>query len=362
MNLLGYKKIIKDTVYMEMPNYLKQKLINEIKGNNVGKYGNKEVDGVVKLTGMADHNERINACIDKNNLTIKLFDLLEIRRGYRYSILYKYYNINFDELKDKISSEAINIDSEYYNDYEKQNINANNIQYHEDEEHFFIKCHKIIYEIDKKTIEKKHLRYPILFVFHKNINLFEVRFDRLSYDADYSFYHTTMNARLLQLKGIFNFEYEYFDIETTIREIVENYRDYVKEIIWSFETAKSKGLTLRVGEDGIMPFIGDLEPLVKSLRNKYNKDNNVEECLNEIEDYIEQTKRFANEKFRILSWLKLKSNGEALDKSIDLKIIFNYYKKGFALLNVYDNEINDMERIDHVIRFIGEVAKDIGEL
>ncbi len=362
MNLLEYKKIIKDTVYMQMPNYLKQKLINEIKHNNVGKYGNKDVDGVVKLTGMADHNERINTCIDKNNLTIKLFDLLEIRKGYKYSILYKYHNINFEDLKNKISSEAINIDSEYYNDYEKQNINANNIQYYEDEDHFFIKCHKIIYEIDKKNISKKYLRYPILFVFHKNINLFEVRFDRLAYDADYSFYFNTMNARLLQLKGIFNFEYEYFDIETTIREIVENYREYVKEIIWSFETAKSKGLTLRVGEDGIMPFIGELEPLIKALRNKYNNDNNVEECLKQIEEYIEQTKRFANEKFRILSWLKLKGSGENLEKSIDSKIIFNYYKKGFALLNIYDNEINDMERIDYVIRFIGEVAKDIGEL
>ncbi|MBS5305733.1 hypothetical protein [Clostridium sp.] len=362
MNLQEYKNIIKNTIYMDIPNYLKQKLINEIKENNVGKYGTKEIDGIVKLTGMADHNERINTCLDRNNLTIKLFDLLEIKRGYRYSILYKYDNIDFNEFKEKISSEAINIDSEYYDNYEEKDIKVNSIQYYEDKEHFFIKFHKSIYEIDKKTIEKKYLRYPILFVFHKNINLFEVRFDRLAYDADYSFYYNTMNARLLQLKSIFNFEYEYFDIETTIREIVENYRGYVKEIIWSFETAKSKGLTLRVGEDGIMPFIGDLEPLVKSLRNKYNNDNNVEECLSEIEDYIEQTKRFANEKFRILSWLKLKNNGENLDKSIDLKIIFNYYKKGFALLNIYDNEINDMERIDHVIRFIGEIAKDIGEL
>ena len=38
------------------------------------------------------------------------------------------------------------------------------------------------------------------------------------------------------------------------------------------------------------------------------------------------------------------------------------FHKGFALLNIYENEINDMERINHVIRFIGKIAEGIGEL
>lgn len=362
MNLTEYKQIIKDTIYMEFPNYLKQKLVNDIINNNVGKYGSKEKDGVILLTGMVDHNERINTCLDKNNLTLKLFDLLEIKRGYKYTILYKYNNINYEDLRKAFSSIAINLDNEYYKNYDV--IKHDEIQYYEDDNHFFIKFHKYIDDIDKSSVTKKYLRYPILFVFHKNMNLFEVRFDKLSRDGDYSFYDRTMMARLLTIKSIYNFEYEFFDLEKTIREIVNRYKDVVEEIIWSFETAKSKGLTLRVGEDGIMPFLGDLEVLINDLRRKYSDNNKVIECLNEIVDYMNRTKKFANEKFRILSWLKYIENGNiiSLDKSIDLKINFNYNNNNYALLNIYNNEINDMERISHVIRFIGKVAKDIGEL
>lgn len=313
---------------------------------------------------MSDHNERINACIDSNNLTLKLFDLLEIRKGYRYSILFEREDIDFEELKSKLSTIGTNIDSEYYEDYTCDELNTDEIQYYEDKDHFFIKFHKFIDFFDKKNIARKRLRYPIVFVFHKNMNLFEARFDKLAYGGNSEFYLITMKARLSKIESIFKFKYEYFDIENTIREIVKEYKGYVEEIIWSFETAKSKGLTLRVGEDGVMPFLGDLEILVNALKGKYSDNNIVEECLNEIENYMNHTKRFANEKFRILSWLKLEEEGKdiILDKSIELKIIFNYYKKSFALLNIYDNKINDMERIDHVIKFIGKIAEGIGEL
>lgn len=363
MNLEEYKIIIKNTVYFDFPNYLKQKLINDIKLNNVGKYGTKEKEGVVLLTGMADHNERIDACIDKNNLTLKLLDLLEVKKGYRYSIILKYKEINFENLREAIDKVGINLQSEYYNEYSEY-INSDQIHYFEDENCFFIKFHKYISEIDKKNISKKYLRYPIVFVFHKNLNLFEVRFDRLSYDGDYSFHFITMKARLSQLQSIYNFQYEYFEVENSIREIVSEYKDFVAEIIWSFETAKSKGLTLRVGEDGVMPFLGDIERLVNELRSKYGNEKNANECLNEIENYMNLTKRFANEKFRILSWLKYIDNGNTieLEKTIDLKIIFNYNKNNYTLLNIYDNEINDMERINHVIRFIGRVARQIEDL
>ena len=78
MNLNEYKQIIKNTISLDTAKYLKQKLINDIKDNGIGKYGSKEKDGVVLLTGMENHDERISVCLDRNNLTLKLFDLLEI--------------------------------------------------------------------------------------------------------------------------------------------------------------------------------------------------------------------------------------------------------------------------------------------
>lgn len=364
MDLLKYKQILKNTIELDCPNYLKQKLVNDIKVNRIGKYGTKEKDGVVLLTGMSNHTERISTCIDKNNLTIKLFDLLEIKKGYRYTIIFKHRGIDFKDLRESIANIAIDLNSDYYNEY-NGNVDDDEVHYYEDTRNFFIKFHKYIDVIDKKKVQMRYLRYPIVFVFHKDMNLFEVRFDRLAIDNDYRFYHDTMIARVSQLNSIYDkIGYEYLDLESTIREIVNEHKDCVEEVIWSFETAKSKGLTLRVGEDGVMPFLGDLELLVNELRRKYDEDNNVDECLKEIENYMNKTKKFANEKFRILSWLKYNENGQniKLDKSIDIKINFNYNNKKYALLNIFDNEINDMERINHVIRFIGKVAGNIQEL
>lgn len=360
MELQKYKNIIKDTVELDMPNYIKQKIVNEIVENNVGKYGTKEVSGIIKLTGMTDQFEKINTCLSENNLTIKLLDLCEIKKGYRYSIIFKYNEIDFTEFKNSIDLISYNIDSEYYT----TDIDESKIIYSDDEDKFILKFHKILTVLDKKNFKNAFVRYPTIVIFHKHMNLFEVRFDKLADDGNYEFYNITLEAILSKIKSVYHFNFEYFDIEDTIREIVKNHKDSVKEIIWSFESARSKGLTLKVGEDGIMPFLGELEQMINDLKTRFEDDKNVESCLGEIENYMNRTAKFANEKFRILSWLKYEKDGKniPLERTITLKVTFNYNNQRFALLNIYENEINDMERINHVVRFIGKIARSIGKL
>ncbi|MGL5152135.1 MAG: hypothetical protein ACRC7N_16390, partial [Clostridium sp.] len=165
MNLIEYKGILKNTVELEMPNYLRQKLIYAIKENKIGKYGADESDEIINLTGMANHQSRINKCLDRNDLTIKLIDLLDISRGYRYSIIYKYDNINFDVFKRNLEMIADNITSEYY----KYEVKKDQILYYEDEDALYIKFHKSIEVLDKKNLQRRYVRYPILFVFHKKM-------------------------------------------------------------------------------------------------------------------------------------------------------------------------------------------------
>lgn len=362
MNLQTYKDIMKNTIELEYPNYLKQKIINDIIKEKIAKYG-KEENGIILIKGTEGQSERINKCIDQNYLTLKLIDLLEFRKGYKYSVSYKYKDIDFDELRNSLKEVAIDVNSEYYKDYSK-GVSETEILYWESDDIFFVKFHKYLNVLDKKEVVMKSIRYPELIVFHKNMKLFEVRFDNLAFNNNYEFHLKSMEGRIATIRKYYKFNYEYFDMEKTIREIVENKKGFVKEIIWSFETAKSKGLTLRVGEDGVMPFLGDLELLIKDLRIKYDGKESIKECLDEVENYMKRTKEFANEKFRILSWVKYIENGNTkeLDNSIDLKIIFNYSNNNYTLLNIYDNEINDMERINYVIRFIGKIAGDIEEL
>lgn len=370
MNFNTYKNNVKNKFLLDSPNYLKQSLINKIINEKIGKYGTKQEENIINLTNMSQ-NEKIDICLEKNNKVFQLIDKLEMERGYKYSIVLYYKKEGLVDNLIKILQKNINaknIESDYYNFY-GQDINMEDeILYYEDENHLYLKFHKSLDMIDKIKVTKEYFRYPIIFVFHKKLNIFECRFDKLAHNGDYDFYLITLKARLSKIQNLLNFEYGYLELETIIKYIVDNEKEFVKEIVWSFETAKSKGLTLKVGEDGIMPFIGEVEPLLRDLENKYRDSPEAMECLSTINEYIYGMKRFSDEKFRILSMQNNKfynENGEVikepLEKSIDFKISFSYSKNEFDLINIYEIEINDMERINNVISFIGKVGKDIRE-
>ena len=359
MKYTDYENNIINKICLDSPGYIKQKLINNIRKEKIGEYNSKD-SNIVNLSGLTKE-EKIIKCIRKNKKTIQLFDKIEIEKGYRYSILFYCSNINYNDFVEKLRKNAIDINSEYYNEQQKQNeIDDSKLAFYDTEKRLFIKAYKSIEIINKRQLRREYVRYPILFVFHKEMNIFECRFDRLSFNNNNDFYKTTMDARLYQIKGIQQFNCSYVDLETIIKQIVENKKEFIREIIWSFESAKSKGLTLKVGEDGVLPFIGDLEIILANLKQSYNKNSDVLECLAEIDDYIDKTKRFANERFRILSLVKNESS--EFEKSIDFKILFEYSNNAFDLINIYDNEINDMERINYVVEFIGKSANKNGKM
>ncbi|MBY6789189.1 hypothetical protein HYH43_07025 [Clostridium botulinum] len=361
MDFQVYKQNIINKMILDTPNYLKQKLINEIRECGIGAYSNKDPEKL-DLSHMSK-SQKIELCVKNNNKTLQLIDFLELNKGYKYTILFKYNNLDFNKFVNKLNSNATNINSNYYKNYSNE-VKETDCMFYETDKCVFVKFHKMIDIIDKKKIKKEYIRYPIVFIFYKDINIFECRFDRLSYKTDYSFYKLTMNTRLSELVPMGNFDYNFLNLESIIKDMVENKKEFIKEIIWSFEAAKSKGLTLKAGEDGIMPFIGELEIMLIKLKKENESNKEVLKCLRNIEDYLETTKRFANEKFRILSLIKFENNKkiEYFKNSIDFKILFGYSGNTFDLLNIYDNEINDMERIDYVIKFIGKVGKDLGEL
>lgn len=354
MKYVDYENNIINKICSDSPGYLKQKLINKIRKEKIGEY-NSNKPNIVNISNMTKE-EKIKACIDKDKKTLKLFDILEIEKGYKYSILYNYSNLNFSNFIHLLNQNAINLDSDYYVNY-LDGADYDKLSFLDTKSELFIKAYKFIEIVNKKELQREYIRYPILFVFHKDINIFECRFDRLAYNNDYEFYKTTMDIRLQQIKKLGEFNCSYVDLELIIKPIVEKKKEYIREIIWSFESAKAKGLTLKVGEDGVLPFIGDLEIILTNLKKSYEKNVDVLECLLEIEDYVDKTKRFANEKFRILSLVK--SESIEFKDSIDFKITFEYSKQNFDLINIYDNEINDMERINYVVKFIGKYANEI---
>lgn len=360
MNINTLKENLMNTIKYDFTGNNKQKIMNMIIDEKIGTYHPKKDPNSINLVNM-EINEKIELCLNSNNKVIDFINKLEFSKGYRYSILLKYSNIDFS----KFDTLYTNINGDYYNNY-NNDFDSDEVLIKENTDMYLIKFHKFIKIIDKKNVQEKTIRYPIVIAIYKNINVLEIKFDKLSHDGDSNFYKLTMDARISRLVTDLNLIWEPFSLEETIKELDTTYSDLAKVIIWSFEAAQSKGLTLKVGEDGIMPFIGEIELLINSIRESYDNDE-VNNALDEVLDYIDRTKKFANEKFRIISWKKRynsnKNKFEDLDDNeLNMKINFEYKESMHDLINIYEIEINDMERCNYVIKSICEIARRIGEL
>lgn len=345
-------ELIEKTLKYDKPKFFKQRVINEIVENNIGTYSSKKKPDLIQLTKKT-MDDKISECFMKDSLTIKILDLLEISKGYRYSVIFEYEELNKDSIKNK----CININSDYYKEI-GNSIDETTYLYLEDDEHIFIKFHRNISILDKSDMPQWHsVRDPILVVFHKNINIFEIRFDRINTELEKSYYNAAIKSCLSWLGNNIGIEYSYINLDEIIRYIDEHYPDVVTELIWAGELAKSQGITLKAGEDMIMPFFGTLKVKIQEWRKTYAEKVEALECLDELESYLDKTKKYANEQFRTLRWIKYEENGKyfTLKEPIDLKITFNYSGTMLDLINIYDNELNDMERIDYVTKFIGKI-------
>ncbi|WP_455799615.1 hypothetical protein [Clostridium butyricum] len=102
-------ELIEKTLKYDKPKFFKQRVINEIVENNIGTYSSKKKPDLIQLTKKT-MDDKISECLMKDSLTIKILDLLEISKGYRYSVIFEYEELNKDSIKNK----CININSDYY--------------------------------------------------------------------------------------------------------------------------------------------------------------------------------------------------------------------------------------------------------
>lgn len=353
-----YKDLVVNKILHDSPDYMIQDLINLIREEGIGTYSKKEEHKIYIHSIPKD--EKIVKCIEGNLDTLKLFDNIEFNKGYKYSMLFKYTEIDFSMLKEF----AINYDDLDYRDFIDSEVDIDRPIYMERESLILIKFHKSISITNMNELRRYDIRYPILLVFHKNISLLEMRFDRLSNSGNDDFYKISINARLTWVKERLKAIVSSYELDTVVKYIVDNKKEEVAELIWSFALAKEKGATLKSGTDKTMPFIGELEDLIKENNEVFMKSEDTKQCLNIINKYLNNVKRFSNARYRILRWIKPCINGENEDdiKPIDLRIVFNYRDNHRDLINFYESEINDMERMNYVIKYIREVEQCIKKL
>ncbi|ABG84104.1 hypothetical protein ACRTAL_000002 [Clostridium perfringens] len=343
-------KLIENKILRDSPNSLKQKVINEVVKKGIATYKYKTEPDLIQLYKKTIE-EKISECLEKDQSTIKIIDLIEMKKGYKHSILYDYKNLDTNLAKKK----CIDIETEYYKNVGITLSELETLCY-ETENEFFIKFHNEIDILEKVDLPKWFkVRYPILFVFHKKFNILEVKFDKISTDKERKYYKIAISKCFKWLEENLKCKCSYLNLDKYIRNLLEDPNGIVKEIVWTGELAKSQGITLKAGEDMSMPFFQQLEKEIISWKEKYAHKEDALDCLKDIEDYLNKTKKFANDKLRTLRFVKYKENNilKTLEKYIELKITYNYSGTSADLIDVIESEVNDLERMNYVIELIG---------
>lgn len=343
-----YNKLLLNTIMEDYNNITRSKLIKKLLNSEIASKKKKEADAVY-IVSLAQ-KEKFEQCLERTHNTKKEIELLEINKGYKYSIPYKIHNVDLE----KVSDFAINVDNYDWNDFKVEDIDKP--VYIEDDNICAIKFHKEIDCIDSETGNKVNIRYPLLLVVHKDINILEYRFDRIIHKNDDVFYSRT-------IEGISNFTSKMklditpYELGPSLGEIVKNYSAEAKEEVCSMGFPGEKGAIVKYGKNGTMPLIGDLEELVQNNEEVFS--GKVKELL---DGFIFEKKVLSSKHYREIKWLNNPYNGKTKDENklfLKTKIIFNYKGKKQDLIDFHYSNLNDMERMRNVIKFINKVNKNL---
>lgn len=344
-----YKQLLLNTIIEDYSNETRSKLIKKLLKVDIASKKKEHKEDAVYIISM-EQKEKFRQCLERNIYTIKEIELLEINKGFKYSIPYTILNLELD----KVNDFAININNYNWKEFSEEDINKP--VYIEDDDICAIKFHKQIDYIDTETGVKKDIRYPLLMVIHKKLNILEYRFDKIVHRKDDNFYSRTIDG-ISHFASIMKLNVIPYELGTTLTEIVKNYPNDAEEEVCSMGFPGEKGVVVKYGKNRTMPLLGDLEELVQN-----NNDIFVGKVLDLINNFIYEKKVLSSKHYREIKWLNNPYNGNTNDenkKMLKTKIIFNYKGNNRDLINFHYSNLNDMERMNNVIKFIDKIKRNL---
>ncbi|WP_143318431.1 hypothetical protein [Clostridium sp. HBUAS56017] len=349
MNKEEYKKIVGNTLEYHLSGHNLQHIINSLKKSGIATYNDSAEKGVI-IEASDSKWDRVKKCLEKDESTIYEIEKMYIDKSYRYSI---FFQCDKFDLNDKLSK-YINIKS--FKVDKLQEIGDFLLpRYFENEEMIVFIFYKVINPYIAKIDKSKHVLYNTLWIYHKELNILEHRFDILGFKSNDEFYHTTFNAQLDILIQDFRIKAEEFRTSTLIEYIVDNKKREVHEISKYMGLKGNSSAKLKVGNNLVMPFIGDLELIMSKYDELLEKTSDTKRIKEILQKYIVETKENANYKSRLLAWYNYNEDKYFLN----VNIIFSYRNKKYDLFNFLEPKKNSMELMNYAIQYICGIRGDI---
>ncbi|MDQ4682340.1 hypothetical protein, partial [Stenotrophomonas maltophilia group sp. RNC7] len=176
MNLEIYKSVMRWTIEKSYPDYLWNSIFKRIasKGLIINDGRRSKTEGILDLTVFKDNTQKLKCLFDNLNSIVKNCEEFEYDRGYRYSTLYKYKQINRDKLEGLIQCGKMIpfTEDDQPNDMLITHIAYPTVKY--DNNKIYL---KFSLELRSKLEDQRNLKHTILTVINLDNKTIEVRQD-----------------------------------------------------------------------------------------------------------------------------------------------------------------------------------------
>ena len=362
MLLKDYIELLVDTTNEVYPKYIQNHILKGLERKEIVKDdGNLSLDDSSFDLSEIPEEEKLIKSIQKSGEVAKFIEEWEFNKHYKYSVIFKCDEFKQEKLDEAVTSgEVLNFTTsiDIFDELVSTRRSGLGVMEfvetaiptkYETDEFLFLKFN-IKYQFNsfqEGRIAK--FKYPILVVFFKELNIFEIRFDTIknAYKDKDTLYVDNISMIHRWLKKVLELKISNIDFEPKIESICKDEMNNVVVHSQCMSLKTGGKATLEVGgnADNLLPILGELKELMNRNKILFNKNNEIKELL---EDFINDTEEMA-----YLPWIALRWTNEVKAKEIIVKFQHRYMGENYSLLQYLGSQ-TQVERMNYVTKYLIE--------
>ncbi|MGE7763826.1 hypothetical protein [Peribacillus sp. NPDC096540] len=354
-----YKEFLIQTSNEVYPKYIQSHLLKGLeKQDIVNDDGNLSLFGESIDLSELPEEEKLVASIEQRSEVIKFIEEWEFNKHYKYSVIFNCENFNREKVDNAILNSEI-LDFTSTDDSFDELVSTKRNRFgemefaeegkptkYETEEFLFLKFN-IKYQFNFQEGRITKLKYPILVVFFKELNIFEIRFDKIknSYKDKDTLYVDNISMIHGWLKSKLGINISNVNLEPKIESICKDKNNHVVVHSQCMSLRSGGKATLEVGGhiENLLPILGELKELMKRNKILFDESTEIKDLL---EDFISDTEETAN-----LPWIALRWTNKVKAKEIIVKFQHRYMGADYSLLQYFGSQ-TQVERMNYVTNYL----------
>ncbi|MBT2215704.1 hypothetical protein KK120_07705 [Virgibacillus dakarensis] len=355
-NLEQYNEFLTTTIKETYPKYAQRKILKELERDRIVHLKSNQNatlfddQNIVNLVDVPD-DEKLPRAIQENQKAIGYIEKTEFRKSYKYAVVFSVSNFEEDEINQLLENKLMQDFDDEGHGFDKlfdpdKDIEVIPTKTDIDDNVVILKFSKLFTGYLPSNGAKKQIKYPILAIYYKTLDVLEIRFDPIKgyFKQDEYFYHKQIQFVLEWFNENLSCELDDINLPPII-EYICNLDEEDVNVHSQAMSLKSGGravLDTGVNENYVLPLLGELKELIKANEELFNENHEIK---NLIENFILETEETSDLPWISLVWKDSNSKGTVV------KFNHNYMNQGYTLLQYYGLQ-TEMERMNNVTEYI----------